>query len=512
MAHLADWQRKFGIEGLTFDDVLLLPAASEVLPGDVSTAAWLTRDIELNIPILSAAMDTVTEGRMAIALAREGGMGIIHRNLSIADQAREVDKVKRSESGMITDPFTLHPDQLLRDAQELMAMYHISGIPITDEQGKLVGILTNRDMRFETNLSRPISEIMTPLPLITVPVGTTLDEANSILRRSKVEKLPVVDDDGILSGLITVKDIQKKIQYPNATKDSGGRLRVGAAVGVGPDHNQRIEALIAEDVDIIVIDTSHGHSRMVIDTVRQVRRDFGEQVQILAGNVATADATVALIEAGAAGIKVGIGPGCLAAGTRILMADATYKNIEDVRIGDRVINMHGQAVSVVNAWCTGVREVMAVRHTASYRETIVTPDHRFYVGDLSTVAAATVAARGYVAVLDRPTREGDTKIGWKQIGEAHEAACLLPRNIAFELPETFAIDLRDFAVRKERQLDRYHTAISDTYDLGYLFGTFLGNGHAFIAPSRNSERGASVGILVRMRRRSWRNSSAVLPM
>jgi IMP dehydrogenase len=301
------WQRKFGKEGLTFDDVLLIPAESGVLPGDVSTHTRLTADITLNIPILSAAMDTVTEARLAIALAREGGIGVIHRNLSVEDQAAEVDKVKRSESGMIIDPITLGPEDSLRAALAVMARYHISGIPIT-EDGRLVGILTNRDIRFEQRLDRPIRELMTSEHLITAPIGTTLEQANDILHRYKVEKLPVVDEHGMLKGLITVKDIQKKIQHPNAAKDAQGRLRVGAAVGVGPDAFERCEALVAEDADILVVDTSHGHSRMVIETVRKLVQTFGGRVQIAAGNVATGEATAALIEAGAHAVKAGVGP------------------------------------------------------------------------------------------------------------------------------------------------------------------------------------------------------------
>ena len=301
------WQWKFGKEGLTFDDILLIPAESNVLPGDVRTSTRLTAEITLNIPILSAAMDTVTEARLAIALAREGGIGVIHRNLSIEDQAIEVDKVKRSESGMITDPITLSPDESLRSALAVMSNYHISGIPIT-EAGRLVGILTNRDLRFEREIDRPIKEVMTREHLITAPVGTTLEEANEILHRYKVEKLPVVDEHGMLKGLITVKDIQKRIQYPHAAKDSQGRLRVAAAVGVGGDALERSEALIAEDVDLLVVDTSHGHSRMVIETVRKLVEAFGTKAQIAAGNVATADATEALIDAGAHAVKAGIGP------------------------------------------------------------------------------------------------------------------------------------------------------------------------------------------------------------
>ena len=305
-----EWEDKFGREGLTFDDVLLIPAASSVLPGDVSTATRFTREVTLNVPIISAAMDTVTEARLAIALAREGGIGVIHRNLAVADQAVEVDKVKRSESGMITDPITLGPDDTLQAALTAMSSYHISGIPITEE-GRLVGILTNRDLRFSDNLAVPIRALMTHERLVTAPVGTTLEQARDIFYRHKIEKLPVVDEHGMLKGLITVKDIQKKIQYPLAAKDAQGRLRVAAAVGVGPDSIERCEALIAEDVDVLVVDTSHGHSRMVIETVGRLTRAFRGQVQIVAGNVATAEATTALIEAGVDAVKVGIGAGAI---------------------------------------------------------------------------------------------------------------------------------------------------------------------------------------------------------
>src|SRR5712692_5617536 len=307
---------KFTREGLTFDDVLLLPAASSVLPRDVSTQTHLTRTITINIPIVSAAMDTVTEGRLAIALAREGGIGIIHRNLSIEDQAAEVDKVKRSESGMITDPVTLEPIAPLREALACMHRFHISGIPII-EQGRLVGILTNRDIRFATDLERPVAELMTRDHLITVPVGTTLEQARDSLHRYKIEKLPVVDEHGMLRGLITMKDIQKKILYPNAAKDEYGRLRVGAAVGVGLDSEARCAALIEEGVDVLVVDTSHAHSQMVIEAVGRVKDRFGKQVQLVAGNVATAEATEALIQAGADAVKTGIGPGSVCT-TRVI--------------------------------------------------------------------------------------------------------------------------------------------------------------------------------------------------
>lgn len=312
----SEFDNKFAMEGLTFDDVLILPAASSVLPLDVSTQTRLTRTITLNIPLISAAMDTVTEARLAIALAREGGIGIIHRNLSIEDQAQEVDKVKRSESGMITDPITLEPDASLHEALAAMKRFHISGIPIT-EHGKLVGILTNRDIRFETDEDRPVSELMTRDHLITVPVGTTLEQAHDSLHRYKIEKLPVVDEHGMLKGLITMKDIQKKILYPYASKDEYGRLRVGAAVGVGPDTDNRCAALIEEGVDALVVDTSHAHSCMVIETAARIKKQFGKQVQLIVGNVVTAEATEALIQVGVDAIKVGIGAGAICT-TRVI--------------------------------------------------------------------------------------------------------------------------------------------------------------------------------------------------
>ena len=300
---------KFVGLGLTFDDVLLVPAASDVLPAHADTTTRLTRNITLAIPILSAAMDTVTEARMAIALAREGGIGIIHRNLSIEEQVSEVDKVKRSESGMIVEPVTLPPHAPVSEALVVMERYHISGVPITEENGRLVGILTNRDLRFVDDTGQPVSAVMTSEDLITAPAGTTLEEAQSILHRHRVEKLPVVDERGYLTGLITVKDIQKKIQFPNATKDAKGRLRVGAAVGVGADAEERATALADAGVDLLVVDTAHGHARSVLQTVDRIKRRH--RVEVMAGNIATAAATAALIDAGADAVKVGVGPGSI---------------------------------------------------------------------------------------------------------------------------------------------------------------------------------------------------------
>ncbi len=308
LERLVELDRRFAREGLTYDDVLLVPQRSEVLPNDVSTATRLTRSLELQIPLVSAAMDTVTEARLAIALAREGGIGILHRNLSIEAQVDELDKVKRSESGMIVEPVTLRPDEPVSAALELMGRYHISGVPVVDEAGVLVGILTNRDLRFEGETAQRVSELMTARDLVTAPVGTTLEEARAILHRHKIEKLPVVDEEGRLRGLITVKDIQKRIEFPLSTKDERGRLRVGAAIGVGPDAIERAEALVAAQVDVLVLDTAHGHSAGVIEMARKLKSRL--DVELIVGNVATAEAAEALVEVADA-IKVGVGPGSI---------------------------------------------------------------------------------------------------------------------------------------------------------------------------------------------------------
>lgn len=302
-------------EGLTFDDVLLIPSRSSVLPKDIDISTYLTKRIKLNAPIMSAGMDTVTESKMAIAMARQGGIGIIHKNMSIARQAEEVDKVKRSEHGVIIDPIWLTPDKLVCDAEELMEKFHISGVPITKE-GKLVGIITNRDIRFETNHNKSIEEVMTKDHLITAPEGTTLDGAKEILTKYKIEKLPIVDKDYNLKGLITIKDIEKAIKYPNSAKDEHGRLLAGAAVGATADVLDRIEALVKAQVDVIVIDTAHGHSVGVIETVKRIKEVY-PYIQLIAGNVATGEAARELIEAGADAIKVGIGPGSICT-TRIV--------------------------------------------------------------------------------------------------------------------------------------------------------------------------------------------------
>jgi IMP dehydrogenase len=307
---------KFVGEAITFDDVLLLPRKSTVLPRDVEVKTKLSRNIDLNIPLVSAAMDTVTEARLAIALARDGGIGIIHKNMTIIEQASNVDQVKRSESGMILDPITMKPDKTVGDALDLMGKYQISGIPIVDDNGRLIGIVTNRDLRFEANRHLKIAKVMTSSNLITAPVGTTLERAEQILQKHRIEKLPVVDRTGKLRGLITVKDIQKKMRHPYACKDNRGRLRVGAAVGVTSDTPERAEELIKAGVDVIIVDTAHGHSQGVIDMVKRLRKKFPD-CELIAGNVGTPEGTSDLIKAGVDGVKIGIGPGSICT-TRII--------------------------------------------------------------------------------------------------------------------------------------------------------------------------------------------------
>ncbi|WP_047153837.1 IMP dehydrogenase [Aneurinibacillus tyrosinisolvens] len=304
------WENKFSKEGLTFDDVLLIPGKSEVLPRDVNISTQLSKSVKLNIPLISAGMDTVTESALAISIARQGGIGIIHKNMTIEQQAGEVDRVKRSESGVITNPFSLHPEQPVSEAENLMAKYRISGVPIVDKNKRLVGIITNRDLRFVHEYSVKIEDVMTKENLVTAPVGTTLKQAEELLQQYKIEKLPLVDENNELKGLITIKDIEKAIQFPNAAKDAQGRLLCGAAVGVANETFDRAEALVRAGIDCLVIDTAHGHSKGVIDTVRAIREKYPD-LTIVAGNVATGEATRELIEAGASAVKVGIGPGSI---------------------------------------------------------------------------------------------------------------------------------------------------------------------------------------------------------
>jgi IMP dehydrogenase len=421
---------RFAKEGLTFDDVLLVPAESHVLPDEVSTRSRFSRGIELAIPISSAAMDTVTEARMAVALAREGGIGVIHRNLSIEHQVAEVDKVKRSESGMIVEPVTLGPHDRVTDALELMETYHISGIPITDEDGRLVGILTNRDLRFETNTAQPVANLMTTENLVTVPVGTTLDEAKAVLARHRIEKLPVVDEGGYLKGLITVKDIQKKIQYPLATKDEQGRLRVAAAVGVGPDALDRAAALVDEEVDAVVVDTSHGHSQAVVDTVREIKQQF--DVQVVAGNIVTQEATEALCEAGADAIKVGVGPASICttrvvAGVGVPQITAVHDCVQAAAryavpvIADGGIQFSGDIAKAIAAGAHSVMLGSLLAGTDESPGEVVVAQGEYYKEYRGMGSVGAMRARSY------------SKDRYFQ-GERHDVAKLVPEGIEGRVP------------------------------------------------------------------------------
>ncbi len=355
---------KFAKEGLTFDDVLLIPAESDVLPSDVDVSARLTKTITLNTPILTAAMDTVTESRMAIAIAREGGIGIIHKNMSIDEQKEEVDKVKRSENGVIVNPFFLHPENTVEEANELMHRYKISGVPVCDDNGRLVGILTNRDMRFMTDYSVKIGDVMTKDNLVTSHIGTTLDEAKAILMRHKIEKLPLVDDGGYLKGLITIKDIEKTVQYPNSARDGQGRLLCGAAIGVTADVLDRAAALYEAGVDVLTLDSAHGHSKNILKAVEKVKAAFPD-VSLIAGNVATAEGTKALIDAGADCVKVGIGPGSICttrvvAGIGVPQITAVYDSANEAAkagitvIADGGIKYSGEIVKAIAAGAAAV--------------------------------------------------------------------------------------------------------------------------------------------------------------
>ena len=359
-------QNKFLGEGLTFDDVLLVPAYSEVLPREVDVSTYLTRGLKLNAPIVSAAMDTVTENKLAIAIARQGGIGIIHKNMTIEEQAEQVRSVKRSESGMIVDPVTLTEDAIVGDAISLMRRFKIGGIPIIDGANKLTGILTNRDLRFETQLNRPVKELMTSLNLVTAPVGTNLEQARDILQAHKIEKLPVVDEHKKLVGLITYKDIMKVQDYPHSCKDSLGRLVVGAAVGVTSDMLRRVEALVRVDVDVVIVDTAHGHSRGVLEAIKAVKGHF-PHLQVIGGNVATGEGALALADAGADGIKVGVGPGSICttrvvAGVGMPQLSAIYNAAKAVKgrnipvIGDGGIRYTGD---IVKALAAGANTIMA---------------------------------------------------------------------------------------------------------------------------------------------------------
>src|SRR3989344_5677616 len=455
-------------------------------------STFVTKNLKINIPIVSSNMDTVTEANLAIALARQGGLGIIHRFMTIDDAANEVKKIKRSEGILIEQPYILNPNQTLEDALDFMRNYDVTGILVTDINKKLLGILTSRDILFETNLNKKIENLMTK-NLITAPVGTSLEDAKETLHQNKIEKLPLISEKGILQGLITAKDIIRKDEFPNASKDSKGRLMVGASIGIKDDVVERTSAMLNAGADVIVIDIAHGHADSVINTIKLLRREFGN-VEIIAGNVATKEATEDLISAGADCIKVGVGGGCFAAGTRVLMSNGFYKNIEEIQPGERVINKDGKPVNVKKSFCTGIKKVWKIRNSIYYENTYVTPDHQFWIGDLNTVSFETLQSRGYVKLLELQSKTIPklSKYKWKQVSEFKQEALLIPRNIEFEFPETFEIDLQKRCGGNWRTGFKYalDVTLKPSYELGYIFGTFLGDGNSHTAVFNGTHQGS----------------------
>ena len=483
--------------GLTYDDVLLVPKFSDIVSRkniDISTV--LTKKIKLNIPMVSGNMDTVTESRMAITMARLGGIGIIHRYNTIQEQVNEVIKVKRHEAIIIDTPYTLTPDHTLKDAKNLMFEKHITGIPIVDNVGRFVGILTSRDILFEENPLTMLSQLMTPKEnAIVADFGINIETAKSIFKKEKVEKVPLLDKNGLLKGMITAKDIIKKENYPNASKDSKGRLLVGAAVGVKDNYLERAEALVNSGCDIICIDIAHGHSQLAINAIKNLKDKISD-VQIIAGNVVTEEASYDLINAGADCIKVGIGSGCFAAGTRILMANGTYKNIEEIKPGERIINKNGKPVNVKNSFCTGVKIVSKLRSSIFYTNTYVTPDHQYWIGDLSSTSIDTIQGRGYAKLLEvqSKTIPKKSKYKWKPVSELKQDVILMPNNLEFELNGDFKIILEKRTGGNWKIGYKYETEfiLKPDYDLGYILGTFLGDGtaHHGINKKNNSHVGS----------------------
>lgn len=466
-------------EALTFDDVLLLPAHSHVVPKDADLKTQLTRAIALNLPLVSAAMDTVTEGRLAIALAQEGGVGIIHKNMSAEQQAAQVRLVKKYESGVISDPITVSPDTTIREVLAITRAHNISGVPVVRAK-ELLGIVTSRDLRFEPRMEVPVSAIMTPKErLVTVHEGASREQVQQLLHKHRIEKVLVVNERFELRGMITVKDIQKSTDFPHACKDEHGRLRVGAAVGVGAGTEERVAALVAAGVDVVVVDTAHGHSQGVLNRVQWIKQHYPD-LQVIGGNIATAAAAKALVAAGADGVKVGIGPGCFAAGTRVLMADGYYKNIEAIRPGDRVINQYGQPVNVRKAWCTGLREVMQIRHSASLWGTLATPDHRYLVEEVLQLETASLHEDSTAVTAGTSPQSTVSAPQWREIGTVAKAHALFPAHIDFELPAAIPTRLTALCAHQPEK----HQA------LGYVLGAFLGVGAMVPTPPAQAHTAA----------------------
>ena len=483
-------------EALTFDDVLLVPKKSVVNSRkDISLKTRLSKNIYLNIPIISSNMDTVTESSMAIALAKMGGIGIIHRFLTIEQQVNEVKKVKRAESFFIENPFTLNLNSALKDAKQLMQEHDITGILITDDENKLQGILTLRDTLFEDDENTKVYDIMTKREnLVLGYKGITLEEAQQVLHNNRLEKLPIIAEDNVLHGLITTTDIIKLKQYPHSSKDSKGRLRVGAAVGVKDEDIKRAQDLLDNGADVLVLDIAHGHSDIALNMIKKIKREFS--CELIAGNVATKQGTEDLISAGADAVKIGVGSGCFAEGTRILISNGTYKNIEEILPGDKIINKDGNPVAVLKSFCTGVKKVNKIRNSIFYEDTYVTPDHRYWVGDLNTISISTIQSKGYARLLEVQSKTIPklSKYKWKQVVELKQDILLMPKNINFELNDSFEICLKKRVGGNWRTGYTYKTEfiLKPSYELGYIFGTFLGDGSAHHAVKKDGSNIGSV--------------------
>lgn len=476
--------------GLAFDDVLLIPQLSTIQSrAHVSTKTILAGDIEMEVPVISSNMDTVTMAQMAIAMAKIGGIGFIHRFLSIEKECKEVEKVKRYRSHIIENPYSIAPEETVHTAQQLMLKREVGGLMVTDPEGRLQGILTTRDVTFE-DITRPVSEVMTPREKMVVgSPSTSPEEAQKLMHKARVEKLPLIQDEKVM-GLIVMKDIRKLADNPKATLDSQGRLRVAASVGVVNEYLDRASELVQAGADALVVDVAHGHAEHAARAVRAIKERFSE-IPLIAGNVATGEGVEYLARAGADAVRLGIGPGCLTAGSRILMANGLYKNIENVKVGDRVINKEGKPVKVLRSWCTGLRKVMTVQHSQWYKPLSLTEDHRMFVGDLNSVSSYTIQKNGYKRILENQmisNGEKQNRFGWKQMREVAQDVLTSPSHIDFEWNEAFEIDLSQY-FRRESALKGYHNHIRPSYDLGYLFGTFLGDGNSHITPNRNSQAG-----------------------
>ena len=480
---------------LTYDDVRLKTGYSEVMPHEVSLATKFSRNIPMRVPVVSAAMDTVTGPTLAIELARLGGLGVLHRLFNPDDQAKAVSRVKNHLNARIDDPTCVKASDSIEDIMRMRAERELTfhTFPVLDSEGKLVGLLTQNDFDFCDQLSKKAEEVMTT-HLLTSSLETSLDEAYKLMKKHKKKVLPLVDSNNQIRSLYVFSDVNrvKSGESLNYNLDDNGQLRVAVASGTGKDGMERAEKCIKANADVVVVDTAHGDSKPVFDMLQELKGAFPNK-DVVIGNISEPESVVRLAEAGADGIKIGQGPGCFAAGTRVLMANGFYKNIEKIEAGDWVIGGKGSPVRVKKAWCTGTREVISVKNTQFYKNTIVTSDHRYWVGDLNSVSRTTVASRGYKRLLEQPTRTGESKFKWKALEDIKQDVPLMPRNIQFDLPKSFKVELLK---RKSGNglngLEGFEvdTIMEPSYELGYTFGLFLGDGSAHTAEYKGSNIGS----------------------